>query len=277
MGHAAECCPISRMVHWLPQTHAQVVQRRMLAMTLRMLATLLPALAWSVTAVAGPLPDGPYVSTSASAVEEVPPDFAVLDMAFRTVEPTPERARARTDAAQRALLDVLEAFTDAVRDRRIESMSFGEEIEFDRDQGRQVTVGHFGRFSVRIEVDDFDALPDLHYRLAGLQWRSLSNPAFRVDDRDAVENRLRQRALAAARDRARVLAEAGSTSLGSLWGVIHEPMHELAGRLPGDRHGPSAPLARAAEGDGRFAWSVQPRPVTFEATVGVVYRLATRQ
>jgi len=243
----------------------------------RMLLALPAVLAWTAAAIAGPLPDGPYVSTSASAHVEVPPDFAVLEMAFHTVEASPDRARSRTDAAQRDVLNVLDAFEDAVRDRRVESMTFGEETEFDRDQGRQVVVGHFGRFSVRVEVDDFEALPDLHYRLAGLQWRSLGNPDFRIDDRDAVENRLRQRALAAARERARVLAEAGDASLGSLWGIIHAPMHELAGRLSDDRSGASASFARAAEGEGRFAWSMEPRPVTFEVTVGVVYGLQAGQ
>jgi uncharacterized protein YggE len=125
---------------------------------------------------------------------------------------------------------------------------------------------------VRLEVDDFESLPRLHYRLAGLNWQSLSNPAFRVDDAEAVENRLRQRALTAARERARVLAEAGGMSLGTAWGIIHQPMHDLAGRLPGEVESTS-PLRLAAEVDGRFALPVEPRPVRFELTVGVVYRL----
>jgi uncharacterized protein YggE len=163
-----------------------------------------------------------------------------------------------------------------VRDRRIESMTFGEEFELDRQSMQRVKVGHYGQFSVRLEVDDFDALPDLHYQLAGLEWQSLGNPRFDIDEREAVENRLRQDALAAARDRARVLAEAGGMVLGPAWGIIHQPMHDQAGRLPGDVAAPAAPMMRAAEAEGRFALPVEPRPVRFELTVGVVYRLQQR-
>jgi hypothetical protein len=241
-----------------------------------MIRTLIGLILLFATAVAtaASLPDGPYVSTSASAVEEVPPDFAVLEMQFRTVRPAPDEVREAADAAQRRLLDVLEAFENAIRDRSVESMSFGEQFEFDRQTGERVKTGHYGQFSVRLEVDDFETLPELHYRLAGLQWQSLGNPQFRVDDRDAVENRLRRQALARARERARVLAEAGGMSLGPAWGIIHEPMHDLAGRLPGDTAGPPVQMARMAEADGRFALAIEPRPVRFELTVGAVFRLS---
>lgn len=227
----------------------------------------------TAVATAASLPDGPYVSTSASAMEEVPPDYAVLEMQFRTVRPTPDEARTSTDAAQRELLDVLAEFESAVRDRSIESTTFGEQFEFDRQRGERVKSGHYGQFSVHLEIDDFQTLPELHYRLAGLQWRSLGNPRFRVEDPDVVENRLRRRALARARDRAGVLAEAGGMALGPTWGIIHEPMHDLAGRLPGDVPGSRALGVGAAEADRRFAMAVEPRPVRFEVTVGAVFRL----
>ncbi|MGK7296425.1 MAG: SIMPL domain-containing protein [Candidatus Wenzhouxiangella sp. M2_3B_020] len=236
-----------------------------------LLTISVPACGWAQSAA---LPDSPYVSTSASAVEEVAPDFAVLSMQFRTVQDAPDAVRTRTDEAQHRLIDVLEDFDEAIREQRVESMRFGEEFEFDRQRGERTKVGHFGEFTVRLEVDDFDKLPDLHYRLAGLQWRSLANPQFRVDDREAAENRLREQALVKARERARSLAEAGGASLGALWGVIHQPMHDLAGRLleSGSARGPAVSLA-AAEGQQRFALAMEPRPIRFEVTVGVVYRI----
>ena len=39
-----------------------------------------------VLGAAGNLPDGPYVSTSASAVHEVDPDYAVVKLESRTVQ-----------------------------------------------------------------------------------------------------------------------------------------------------------------------------------------------
>jgi uncharacterized protein YggE len=225
------------------------------------------------TVLADPLPDGPYVSTSASAVEEAAPDHAVFDMRFRTVADTPESARSATQQAQRELLSVLEPYADLIRDRRVESLTFGEAREYDPREQRQVRQGFFGRFSVRLEVDDLDRLAELHHALAGLEWESLSNPEFRLDDPEIVEQRARRRALEAARERARNLAAAAGTKLGPVWGIIHESMHERAGRFV-DSDGVIAVSAASREAaDSRFALPVEPVPVRFEARVGVVYRL----
>ncbi|MDT8410249.1 MAG: SIMPL domain-containing protein [Wenzhouxiangellaceae bacterium] len=230
-----------------------------------------------VSTLAASLPDGPYVSTSASAIEEVEPDYAAFDLQFRVVAPSPDEARAATDRAQRQLIEVLEPFEDALRDHRLESMQFGEEYDFDPVQQKRVKIGHFGAFSFRLEVDDFEALGKLHFQLAGLEWNSLGNPTFRVADEESVKDIARQRALENAGKRAAALAQASGARLGSIWGIIYEPMHDLAGRSPGvvggDRVSP--PAMRMSMADSEFALPVDPRPVRFEATVGVVYRLQT--
>lgn len=227
--------------------------------------------------VAGNLPDGPYVSTSASAIEEVDPDFAVIDLQFRVVEPTAEAARSATDQAQQQLIELLSGFEDALRDQRLESAQFGEEFEFDSEQRRRVPVGFYGAFSFRLEVDDFDALAKLHYQLAGLEWASLDNPRFEVDDDEAVQRVARQRALEKAGERARALAEAQGARLGAVWGILYEPMHDLAGRSPGVIGGDTmaGPSLRMSADGSEFSLPVEPRPVRFEATVGVVYTLDT--
>lgn len=226
-------------------------------------------------AAADNLPDGPYVSTSAAAVEEVDPDFAVIDLQFRAVEARAEAARERTDAAQRRLVALLSEFEHAIRNQRLETIQFGGEFEFDRQQQKQVQVGYFGSFTFRLEIDDFDALPKLHYALAGLEWNSLGNPRFEVADPEAAERAVRERALNKAASRAAELARVQGTALGAIWGIIYEPMHDLAGRSPGivgDQR-TAAPVIRASAGT-EFALPMEPRPVRFEARVGVVFRLA---
>ncbi|HMB38496.1 MAG TPA: SIMPL domain-containing protein [Wenzhouxiangellaceae bacterium] len=233
----------------------------------------LPALA-----AAGNLPDGPYVSTSASAIEEVDPDYAVIDLRFRVVADAPDAARAATNKAQQRLVGLLEDYTDALRDHRLESMQFGEEYEFDRNQQKRVRTGFFGTFSFRLEVDDFERLGKLHYQLAGLEWNSLGNPAFKVADDEAVRNLARQRALEKAGERARALAEAQGARLGPVWGIIYEPMHDLAGRSPGVTGGGEMrpPAIRMSMAESEFELPVEPRPLRYEATVGVVYSLDRR-
>jgi len=237
-----------------------------------LMCILLPALAGAAN-----LPDGPYVSTSASAVEEVEPDYAVINLQFRVVEDSPDAARAAANQAQQRLVGLLEDYADALRDHRLESMQFGEQYDFDRSQQKRVRVGFFGTFSFRLEVDDFERLGKLHYQLAGLEWNSLGNPAFKVADDEAVQNLARQRALEKARERARALAETQGGRLGKVWGIIYEPMHDLAGRSPGVVGGAQAQPSsiRMSMAEAEFELPMEPRPVRYEATVGVVYTLET--
>lgn len=246
-------------------------------MNIRFAAALTLALVFSASVSANGLPDGPYISTSASATEEFEPDYAVIDLRFRTEQSTPEQARARTNEAQRQLLAVLEANEQALRDQHVQSLEFGESFNFDHQQQRRVRSGFYGSFSVQLEVDDFAALKPLHYQLAGLAWDSLSNPRFEVDNREQAEQRVREGALEKAVKQAQALADHQGAELGSIWGIIYEPMHDLAGRSPGvfaDSMMHLSALGMPAE-ESQFALSIEPRPVVLQAQVGVVYALQT--
>lgn len=223
---------------------------------------------------AGSLPDGPYVSTSASAIHDAEPDYAVIAVEYRTVAESAEIARAETHSAQEELLAALAEYPDSLRDTNLEALRFGREYEYDRQQQKRVEAGFFGQFSFLVEVSDFDRLSKLHYQLAAMDWNRLGEPEFKVADTDAAANAARQKALARATAQARALAEAGGSALGEAWGIIFEPMHELAGRSPGVT---ATEMRRVSVGvataEAEFAIPMMPRPVEFEARVGVVYRL----
>lgn len=225
-------------------------------------------------AAAGNLPDGPYVSTSASTLHEVDPDYAVVKLEFRTVQASGEAARERTDGAQKDLLSLLSGYEDALRDTRLEALNFGREYEYNRQRQKRVEVGFFGRFSFWIEVSDFGRLSELHYELAAMDWNSLGEPEFKMAGTDAARDAARAKALARATAQARALAEAGGSALGDVWGIIFEPMRELADRSPGVS---ATQMQRVSLSAGfretEFAIPVASRPVEFEARVGVVYTL----
>jgi len=225
---------------------------------------------------AGSLPDGPYVSTSASAIEKVDPDYAVIDLDYRTVQASSDAAREHVDAAQQRLLSVLAGYAEGLGGTKLESLRFGREYEYDRERQERVEAGFFGQFRFRIEIRDFERLAKLHYELAGMEWNSLGEPRFEVADTDKAHDAAREKALARATAQARALARAQGGRLGVPWGIIFEPMHELAGRSPGTTGGQMQRLSVASSrAEAEFAVPMAPRPVEFEATVGVVYRLET--
>ena len=243
-------------------------------MPIRNLIAVLIAICLPAVSFASSLPDGPYVSTSASAVHRVDPDYAVIDLDFRTVQATAEAAREQANAAQKRLLAVLEGYEDALRDTKLESLRFGREYEYDRQQQKNVEAGFFGQFAFRIEISDLDRLSRLHFELAAMDWNSLGEPRFEVSDTESARDAAREKALERATAQARGLARAQGGRLGQPWGIIFEPMHELAGRMGGPEGGQMQRYSMGvATADAEFAIPMAPRPVEFEARVGVVFRL----
>lgn len=243
-------------------------------MLTRILIAVLVALPAATVSVAESLPDGPYVSTSASAVHRVDPDYAVIGLDFRTVQATAEAAREQANMAQKRLLALLEGYEDALRDTKLESLRFGREYEYDPQQQKRVEAGFFGQFAFRIEISDFERLAKLHYELAAMDWNSLGEPGFEVADTEAAREAAREKALKQATGQARALARAQGSRLGEPWGIIFEPMHELAGRMAGSSPGEMQRYSLGVgAADAEFAIPMTPGPVEFEARVGVVFRL----
>lgn len=243
-------------------------------MSFRNTITALIALSVSAVAVAESLPNGPYVSTSAAAVHRVEPDYAVIDLEFRTVQATAEAAREQANAAQKRLVALLAGYEDALRDTKLESLRFGRDYEYDREQQKRVEAGFFGQFAFRIEISDFERLSRLHFELASMEWNSLGEPRFEVSDTDSARDAAREKALERATAQARGLAQAQGGRLGQPWGIIFEPMHELAGRMGGAEGGQMERYSLGVgAADAEFAIPMTPRPVEFEARVGVVFRL----
>lgn len=228
------------------------------------------------------LPDGPYISTSAEAEEALPPDFATMDLSVRLIDASPEAVRQRIDAAQERILTVLAAFKDAIREQRIIRLSFGENWEYDRERQQQVLAGYHGSFDFEVQVADFDRLNALQHRLAALEFQSLQGPRFDLtpESRALLERRAREQAVRAATQRAEQLAATQGAELGSIWGIIHQPMHELAGTVPGGASAASEVAYAsldASRRDGEFAMAFEPQPIRFRSSAGVVYRLIPAQ
>lgn len=224
------------------------------------------------------LPDDPYISTSAEAEVMMPPDFAVMDLSVRVVESTPEAARQRIDAMQQRILTLLDSFKEAIHEQRIVNLSFGENREYDRERQQQVRAGYFGQFSYEVQVADFERLNALHYQLAALELESLLGPRFELtpENRQLLERRARQQAVRAATLHAEDLAGAQGAALGPIWGIIYQPMHELAGSAGPSNEGSYRSLGMSSR-DAEFAMAFEPQPIRLQTRVGVVYPLLPTQ
>lgn len=226
------------------------------------------------------LPNGPYISTSADAEVERAPDFAVLNLSGRLIEATPEAARARIDELLERILDALAEFEAAIDSQRLEAIAFGEHREYDPERQRAVPAGFFGSFALEVRVADFERLNALQYRLAEFELESLRGPQFELTEvnRAELEERARIESVREATRRAEELAAAQGVALGPIWGILHEPMHRIAGGDPGPSVDSSSTVVRQYRSEPAretFALGFDPQPIRVRARSGVVYELVS--
>ncbi|MDX1625536.1 MAG: SIMPL domain-containing protein [Wenzhouxiangellaceae bacterium] len=228
-----------------------------------------------LAAPAGSLPEGPYVSTSATGEHEVDPDHAVLSLSVERRAATSALAQEHLVEARNAVDAVLAGYADAIGEVELEQLSVSRVTEYDPESRRQVEAGFAGRFGLSVRVVDLGRLSALYHELAGLDPQNLDMPRFEVDDPEAALQAARDRALGNARAKAEAIASTQGAVLGPVWGLLVDPLHHLAGRVTEDVGGGMERMALSMRADsappGDIA--IEPRPVRFQATVGVVYRL----
>jgi len=219
------------------------------------------------------LPPGPYVSTSGEASVEQMPDFALITVSLRGEGANAEDARDALDESATVLNTIIERFADAVSERRLRTV--GVTPQYRRlDNGGRELEGYRAEQTLVLQVDDLKQLNSVYYRLAALNTAGLDTPTFHVADESAVRDRARKRALDKARGNARMLASSQGAGLGQIWGVVYRSMHATAGRFSTGIRRPDDVVVSANMRRSRgLAIPLEPQPITYTATVGVVYRL----
>jgi uncharacterized protein YggE len=187
----------------------------------------------------------------------VAPDVADLRLGVAVSRPT--AATARTDAASvmRAILDAADAAGVARADIRTAMLSVQPRYDY-RDDRPPTLTGYELANVVEITVRDLGRLGELVDGTLEAGATSMDGLTFRVDDPATAERDARLAAMAAARARADVLAEAAGLTIRRVRSVVE------GGSMP-----PPGPLAKARMA---LAADSMPTPVeggTSEITVTV--------
>ena len=194
----------------------------------------------------------------------VVPDVADLRLGVTVARPTVDTARADAAAAMSAILAAIKGAGVAARDIRTTLVSVQPRYDY-RDNKPPVLTGYELSNTVEVTIRDLATLGGVIDGSLTAGATSMDGLSFRVDDPTEAERAARLAAMAQARSRADVLAEAAGVAIAGVGDVVEGS----GGGGPGY---PQAKAARMMLAD--TATPVESGTTEVSVTVTVTYRIA---
>jgi uncharacterized protein YggE len=178
----------------------------------------------------------------------VEPDLAELRLGVSVARPTVAAARAEAAATMDAILGAVTAAGIERLDIRTTLLSVQPRYDYREDQAPKLT-GYDLANTVTVTVRDLDRLGDVVDGALGAGATSMDGLSFRVADPAPAEREARIQAMAAARARADVLAEAAGLTITGVADVIEgDAAHPPVPRMKAERMMLAADTGTPVEG-----------------------------
>jgi uncharacterized protein len=194
----------------------------------------------------------------------VDPDVAELRLGIAVNRPTVEAARAAAAEAMTAILDAVVAAGAAPRDVRTTLLSVQPRFDY-RDGKAPTLVGYDLANIVEVTARDLAKLGAIVDGALSAGATSLDGLSFRVDDPREAERAARVAAVAEARSRAEILAEAAGVAISGVADIVE------GGPPPAWPQPKAAQMLRASADAGT---PVEAGTTEIAVTVTVTFRLA---
>ena len=172
------------------------------------------------------------ISVTGQGMAAAPPDMAIIQTGVVTTGPTAANALSANNEAMDNILDVLKTHNVASRD--VQTSSFNVSPEYKRDERGRTQPGIVGyrvTNQVRVKVRKLTDLGNVLDALVRAGSNQVSGVSFDVDEPTGVLNQARKRAIADARSRAELYAQAAGVRLGKVLTISEQTI-----QFPQPRH-----------------------------------------
>ncbi len=198
------------------------------------------------------------ISVEASAEEKVSPDIATFSFLVKEKAENPKDAQKVVSKKVTAILDGLRKLGIKEKDMSTESYQIYPHYEWVRVEedpktspegivyypengNKRVLTGYEVNQGVSVTIRDFDTIPEVLELFAKNGVENLNGPNFRIEDFDEIREKVRLRAIAKAKEKAKRLASELGVRLGKIVSY-----HEGGGYHPLGRAYPVAMMKSAA-------------------------------
>lgn len=152
------------------------------------------------------------VTVTGSAVTEVEPDMAYVYLELSKEAPTAEEAREGVAVKLQSLKTVL--LSAAVTGENARSTGYNLEPVYSFTGGKRKQIGFRALTTMKVEVENLERLSGLLDSSVTKAGASVSRVEFGLNNKNIVEQRLLQEAVANAKSKAELVASAGGRTLG---------------------------------------------------------------
>jgi uncharacterized protein YggE len=159
-------------------------------------------------------PDARTVTVSGEGEIDRAPDRAVVRFGIVTEAEEAEEARTQNATAAREAMNAVRGLGIAEERIRLASIRLQPRREYDPETETRKQMGYEATRQVIVEVDSLDRLPALVTRAVQAGANRLDGVDYELRDRAAARNEALRQAAQNAQDKARLLAETLSASLG---------------------------------------------------------------
>ncbi|MFG3214023.1 SIMPL domain-containing protein [Streptomyces tendae] len=184
------------------------------------------------------------ISVFGSGTVRAEPSLARVRPAVDVLEPSPERAFQRAGEAVARLREVLRRH--GVPDASVSGSRLGLSSEYGSRDGGRTLLGYRCRASYAVETGALDELERLIADVVEAGAHGIDGVEFDVRDRQALLDEARRRAVAAARRKAQVYAEAADARLGPVLHIQDVESEPVAAFRASAGGGPPGALAPGA-------------------------------
>lgn len=193
------------------------------------------------------------------------PDLATINLGVSTRAATAAEAMARNAEAQAGVIETLKAEGIEARDIQTAGLNLTPVMDYSDNGQPPKLTGYAAQNSVTVRVRDIAGLGAVLDKLIASGANEISGIAFSREDMTATEDEARGKAVADARRRAGIMAEAAGMKLGPLMALSDVPMD--SGPMPMPR------MAMAAEAKMGGAAPIEAGELAVTTSVTAIYAL----
>jgi uncharacterized protein YggE len=209
--------------------------------------------------LAAETPEGPRITVTGEGRAEAVPDLAVVTIGVTTGADTAAAALAENNARLTAVLDRLRAAGVADRDLQTSGLSLGPRYDYGDNRPPRI-VGYEATNQLAVRVRALDTLGAILDAAVADGANTLGGLAFSLSDPQAARDAALAAAVAEARRKATLIAEAAGVRLGPVLSISEQVAYA----------GPQ-PMPRLAMAEAAPAVPVAAGEVGYAATVTIVY------
>lgn len=155
------------------------------------------------------------ISVEGSGQVTAKSDVAIINAGVLTEKSTVAQAQRENTEKMNAIIKALKD-DFKIEDQDIKTSQYSIYPRYDWSDGSQRIFGYGVSQSVEIKVRDFDKIGSILAKAAELGTNSLNGPTFTIDDPEIYKAQAREKAIAQAKDKAKVLADQVGIKLGPI-------------------------------------------------------------